>query len=107
VPLFFRYSGFRVAPTTRQVTYRFARVRPARNQPPFTVTIAPHRGPLSACGAGREQTLQMGGNKVYWDGSTAWRCVRFRGGAARISVTGAAASRFAYGRVAASVRRIP
>jgi hypothetical protein len=112
VPLSYRYRSFRVAPATKTVTYRFVRVPTARNQPPITVTIVRYRRPLSACGAGKQQTLQMGGNKVYWDGTVAWRCMRFAGGAAQASVTGAAdparfATKFAYGRVAASVRRIP
>jgi hypothetical protein len=107
----YRYERFGATP--RRVSYRFRRVRQASGQPAFyTVTARKLGGGLATCGAGKIQTLQMGGNRVYWDGTTAWRCFSATGGPARVDVTGAAAaptkfsSKFAYGRVAASVKRI-
>lgn len=107
----YRYERFRATP--QLVVLRLRRTRPAAGRPAwFTVSMRRLAGSLSSCGDGRIQTLQMGGNKVYWDGTTAWRCVAAAGRAVRIEITGPAAdptrfsSKFAYGRVAASVRRI-
>jgi len=113
VPLHYRYRSLRVASEAKRVTYVFARARPAAGQPPFAVTIAPYRGRLAACGDGQQRTLQLGGNKVYWNGIAAWRCLAPpRAASVRVTVTGNAdparfASKLAYGRVAASVQRIP
>lgn len=107
----YRYDRFRATP--RLVVLRFRRTQPATGQPAwFTVSTRRLGRTLSGCGDGKLQTLQMGGNKVYWDGGTAWRCAAAPGGAVRIEVAGPPAdpvrfsSRFAYGRVAASVKRI-
>ncbi|HJU47497.1 MAG TPA: hypothetical protein VJ689_05160 [Gaiellaceae bacterium] len=107
----YRYERF--GASRLRVTYRFRRLRQASGQPAFyTVTARKLAGGFGACAAGKTQTLQMGGNKVYWDGAAAWRCFPAPGGPARVDVTGPAAaparfaSKFAYGRVAASVKRI-
>ncbi len=113
VPSHYRYQRYEVGSRPARVTLRFTRATPARHQPPwFTVTATPYTAPLSACGEGKQQTLQLGGNKVYWDGTTAWRCLTSPRGVTRVAVTGPPidpmtfASKFAYGRVAASVKRI-
>jgi hypothetical protein len=64
------------------------------------------RGTLAGCGASRERSLQMGGNKVYWDGSVAWRCVRGSDGRlVRLTASGPKLPDVALGRVVASAKR--
>jgi hypothetical protein len=113
VLLGYRYESYRISGQAPTVVLRFRRSKPAQNQPPwFTVTVRPYAGKPADCGNGMLQTQQLGGNKVYWDGTSAWRCQPFAGGAARISVSGPPtdptrfAAAFAYGRVTASVKRI-
>ena len=63
-------------------------------------------GTLATCGAGRQKTLQMDGNKVYWDGASAWRCLRGTDGRlVRIAASGANLPDVALGRVVASGKR--
>jgi hypothetical protein len=63
-------------------------------------------GPPATCGAGRQKTLQMGGNKVYWNGASAWRCLRGTDGRlVRIAASGANLPDVALGRVVASGKR--
>lgn len=62
---------------------------------------------LSSCGSGRQRTLQMGGNKVYWDGALAWRCVRdVNGQIVKLAASGPNLPDVALGRVAASTKRV-
>ena len=37
-------------------------------------------GSLASCANGKQKTIQYDGNKVYWAGGLAWRCVRGAGG---------------------------
>ena len=109
----YRYESYRISGRAPTVVLRFRRAKPAQNQPPwFTVTVRPYAGRPADCGSGKLQTLQLGGNKVCWDGTSAWRCQLLAGGTAKISVSGPStdpmkfAAKFAYGLVAASVKRV-
>jgi hypothetical protein len=49
----------------------------------------------------------MGGNKVYWDGAVAWRCVRSpAGGNVKLSAAGPNLPDVGLGRVAASAKHL-
>lgn len=105
LPFRYRYTSYRA--TTAGVTLRFDDVRYARTGAhAVTVTVAPFGKPLATCGAGRSKSLQMDGNKVYWDGTDAWRCVRRESRTVRVSARGPNLPDVALGRVVASVRHI-
>ena len=113
IPSGYRFQSYRLGQSPSTVVLRFARTKPAGSRPAwFTVTTRRFSGSRAACADRRLQTLQMGGNKVYWDGTTAWRCQAVPGGLVRVNVTGPAvdpqrfAAAFAYGRVAASAKRV-
>jgi hypothetical protein len=49
----------------------------------------------------------MGGNKVFWDGTVAWRCVAGPGGRlVKIAASGPNLPDVALGRVSASGKRV-
>jgi hypothetical protein len=74
---------------------------------PASLTARRFGGTLASCGDGREKTLQMGGNKVYWDGEVAWRCVRGADGrAVKLAASGPNLPDVALGRVVASGKRV-
>lgn len=76
VPTGFRY--YRWATTTRpllRITFR------NRAKQEITFVASFRKG---SCAAGKEKTMQLAGNKVYWSrtgsGQQAWRCVKGRNG---------------------------
>jgi hypothetical protein len=111
-------------PTRVPFAYRYVRYRWDAPRRLLTITLADRRFPVDGrrsiavsarrfgatparCGDGREKTLQMGGNKVYWDGTVAWRCVRGPGGGfVRIAASGPNLPDVALGRVVASGKRV-
>jgi hypothetical protein len=105
-PIGYRYSAFRW--NGRALTIKLADRRfPVDGRHSITVLAQRFDGPLASCGDGREKTLQMGGNKVYWDGRLAWRCVRGANGRLlKISASGPNLPDVALGRVMASVKRV-
>jgi hypothetical protein len=108
LPFRYRYRSYRYDPAAEVVTLRFADSRFAvtvGHSLVFTVERFP--GAFSTCGDGRQKTLQMGGNKVYWDGSVAWRCQRSqRGGIVKLLAAGPNLPDVALGRVVASGKRV-
>jgi hypothetical protein len=51
--------------------------------------------------------MQLDGNKVYWDGAVAWRCVRGRDGRnVKLAATGPKLPDTALGIVVASAKRL-
>jgi hypothetical protein len=54
------------------------------------------------CAAGKLKTLQLDGNRVYWDGTIAWRCVR----SVKLSASGPNLPDVTLGQVVASVKRL-
>lgn len=104
-PLGYRYSAYRW--NGRVLTVKLADRRfPVDGQHSIAVTAQRYAGTLASCGNGREKTLQMGGNKVYWDGALAWRCVRGSNGRlVRLAASGPNLPDVALGRVVASGKR--
>jgi hypothetical protein len=105
VPFGYRYVGY--GWKARVVTIRIADRRfPLDGRHSLAFSARRFGGTLASCGDGREKTLQMGGNKVYWDGEVAWRCVRDRAGRrVRIAASGPNLPDVALGRVVASGKR--
>jgi hypothetical protein len=100
LPFHYRYRSFSVAPGTAKVTLRFADNRFAPS-PTRTVTFTASRFTGARCAAGKRKTLQLAGNKVYWDGTRAWRCQ----GGVILAAVGANLPDSALGRVVASALR--
>ena len=63
----------------------------------FTVEHA-----LGLCSEGKIKTMQLDGNRVFWDGTEAWRCIR----GARVSASGLNLPDSALGRVVASAKSL-
>jgi hypothetical protein len=105
-PIGYRYSAYKWngrALTIKLADWRF----PVDGRHSVTVTAQRHGGTLASCGYGREKTLQMGGNKVYWNGELAWRCVRGANGRLfKLAASGPNLPDVALGRVMASVKRV-
>ena len=103
----FRYRYVRYDWKGRVLTIRIADRRfPLDGRRSLAFTARRFGGTLASCGDGREKTLQMGGNKVYWDGEAAWRCVRGPDGrAVRLAASGPNLPDVALGRVVASGKR--
>jgi hypothetical protein len=108
VPFGYRYVGYRWDAARRVLTIRLADRRFALDgRHSIAFTARRFGGALASCGNGREKSLQMGGNKVFWDGETAWRCVRRSDGRlVKIAATGPNLPDVALGRVVASGKRI-
>ena len=104
-PFRYRYVGY--GWKGRVLTIRIADRRfPLDGRHSLAFTARRFGGTLASCGDGREKTLQMGGNKVYWDGEAAWRCVRGSDGrAVRLAASGPNLPDVALGRVVASGKR--
>ena len=108
VPFRYRYVRYRWNGAGRMLTITLADRRfPVDGRHSITFTVRRFGGSLATCGNGREKTLQMGGNKVYWDGSVAWRCVRARDGRlVRVAAEGPNLPDVALGRLVASAKRV-
>jgi hypothetical protein len=105
IPFRYRYVGYgwkgRVL-TIKTADRRF----PLDGRHSLAFTARRVGGTLAGCGDGREKTLQMGGNKVYWDGEVAWRCVRGSDGrVVRLAASGPNLPDVALSRVVASGKR--
>jgi hypothetical protein len=107
-PSGYSYLSYTWNPRTRSVTIRVAnRHFPslARHTVAFTARRFP--APLSACANGKLKTIQYDGNRVYWDGTLAWRCVRTpTGDVVRLAATGPNLPDVALAQVVASGKRI-
>jgi hypothetical protein len=108
LPFHYAYRSYGWDTGRRVVTLRFGDVRfPPQARRTLVFTAEPFRRPLARCGDGRVSTLQMGGNKVYWDGTVAWRCVRAAGGrSVRLAAVHPTYPKFALGALVASARRV-
>ena len=106
VPISYRYTGYGWKGgvlTIRVANRRF----PLDGRHSLSFTARRFGGTLATCGDGRQKTLQMGGNKVYWNGELAWRCVRGRDGRlVRLAASGPNLPDVALGRVVASGQRV-
>ena len=108
VPFGYRYTGYTWLPASKQLTFRFDDKHYARNgKHALRFTAEPFAGTLASCADGKQKTLQLDGNKVYWDGSLAWRCVRGSNGKlVKLLASGPNLPDSALGIVVASGKRI-
>ena len=108
VPFGYRYTGYTWLAGSRQLTFRFDDHRYARNgKHALRFTAEPFAGTLASCAAGKQKTLQLDGNKVYWDSAVAWRCVRGANGKlVKLLAAGPNLPDVALGIVVASGKRI-
>lgn len=52
-------------------------------------TVARYHGKLAACGGAKPRTIAVAGKHVYWNGSTAWLCLKTsKGTLIRVSAYG-------------------
>ena len=102
--------GLHLAPgRATQLTFRFDDRRYPRNGKHRVCASRPSRfaGTLASCADGKQKTLQLDGNKVYWDGAVAWRCVRGADGKlVKLTASGPKLPDVALGIVVASGKRI-
>ena len=76
LPRKYAYLRYRWLPASRQLTFWFADSRyPVNGKHSLAFTSEPFAGTLASCAGGKQKTLQLDGNKVYWDEGVAWRCV--------------------------------
>lgn len=107
-PSGYRYLSYGWNPATRQVTIRLhdRHYAPANARHTVLFTAEPFAGPLASCPAGKQKTIQYDGNKVYWDGTTGWRCVRGSRGNVRLGAAGPNLPDVAIALIVASAKRI-
>lgn len=98
----FRIWSFKTA--TKTLTIRFADPRFASRRLYFTVQ--PFAGPIGTCAQGKQKTIQYDGNKVYWNGQIAWRCIGRASGNLKLLVSGAGLPNVALARVVASAKHL-
>jgi hypothetical protein len=108
LPFRYSYLRYRWAPASKQLTLWFADTRfPVNGKHTLAVTTQPFAGTLASCADGKQKTMQLDGNKVYWDGQVAWRCVAGQGGKnVKILASGPNLPDSALGIVASSVKRL-
>jgi hypothetical protein len=89
-PAGYRYLSFGWDAGERQLTIRLHDRHYAVTNANRTVEFTAQRfaAPLTSCADGKLKTIQYDGNKVYWDGETAWRCVRGTKGNVRLAAAG-------------------
>jgi hypothetical protein len=107
-PANYRYLSYGWDAGERQLTIRLHDRHYAVSNDRHTVAFTAERfgRPLAACAAGKTKTIQYDGNKVYWDGTTAWRCVAGPKGNVRLSATGPSLPDVALALVVSSGRRL-
>jgi hypothetical protein len=107
-PANYRYLSYTWNAAAKRLTIRLHDRHYAASNAKHTAvfTAAPFAGALSACSAGKQRTIQYAGNKVYWDGVVAWRCVRGTHGNVRLAATGAALPDVGLALVVSSAKRL-
>jgi hypothetical protein len=107
-PVGYRYLSYGWRSGANALTIRLNH----HNYPPngkhaIVFRVTPFGGPLGDCPSGKVKTMQLRGNKVYWDGAAAWRCVRTPDGVVlRESASGPNLPDVALGRVVASAKSL-
>jgi hypothetical protein len=107
-PAGYRYLSYGWDAGERQLTIRLHDRHYAPTNANRTVEFTAQRfaAPLAACSAGKVKTIQYDGNKVYWDGSTAWRCVRSTKGNVRLAAAGPNLPDVALAQIVSSGKRL-
>lgn len=108
VPFRYRYRSYGYDAAAGVLTVRFADSRfPQTGKHSFAFTVERFAGPFESCGDGRVKSLQLDGNKVYWDGTVAWRCQRAPDGRiVKLAASGPSLPDVALGIVVASGKRV-
>ncbi len=108
LPFRYRYTGYTWRAASHQLSFRFDDRRfPLNGKHRVWFTSERFAGTLTSCADGKQKTLQLDGNKVYWDGGVAWRCVRGPDGKlVKLLASGPNLPDVALGIVVASGRRI-
>jgi len=108
VPFRYRYLSYGYDKVRRIVTIRAADRRyPLNGRHTLVFTARRFAGTLASCGEGKQKSFQLDGNKVFWDGTLAWRCVRGPDGKlVRLAAAGPNLPDVALGQVVASGKRI-
>ena len=77
-PFGYRYLSYSWSPATKILSIRLhdKHYRPGNARHSAVFTARWFGGSLASCADGKQKTIQYDGNKVYWDGQVAWRCVR-------------------------------
>jgi hypothetical protein len=101
----YSFRTFSFDRTSRTLSFRFSDLwfSPAHN---LYVIVTPFQGPLSGCGEGKIKIIQYDGNRVYWDGTNAWRCIAGPRGQVKVSAYGKNLPDVGLAQVIASVKRI-
>ena len=107
-PAGYRYLSYGWDPGERQLTIRLhdRHYAPANANRTAEFTAQRFAASLARCGDGKLKTIQYDGNKVYWDGSTAWRCVRGTKGNVRLAATGPNLPDVALAQIVSSGKRL-
>ena len=100
----FRISSFNTKMKTLSI--RFADLRFAPGQRVLYFTVTPFKPGMANCSDGKQKTIQYDGNRVYWDGTNAWRCINGPKGTVKVSARGAKLPDVGLARVVASAKRI-
>jgi hypothetical protein len=108
-PAGYRYLSYGWDAGERQLTIRLHDRHYAAANANRTVEFTAQRfaAPLTACGNGKVETIQYDGNKVYWDGTAAWRCLRSATGNVRLAAAGPNLPDVALAQIVASGKRLP
>ena len=108
-PFGYRYLNYSWSPTKRTLSIRLhdKHYRPGNARHTATFTASWYGGSLATCANGKQKTIQYDGNKVYWDGQAAWRCVSGPGGrTVRLAATGPTLPDVALAQIVSSGKRL-
>ncbi len=107
-PSGYRYLSYNWDAAAKKLTIRLHDKHYANTNAQHTAvfTATPFAGPLTGCSAGKQKTIQYAGNKVYWDGTVAWRCVKGTQGNVRLAATGPALPDVGLALVVSSGKRL-
>jgi hypothetical protein len=102
----YRFRIWSFTKSTKTLHIRFADLRFALGTHPLYFTVAPFRQPLARCSTGNERAYQLDGNRVYSNGTEAWRCIAGSKGVVKVTAAGPHLPAPAWARVVASAHRI-
>jgi hypothetical protein len=102
----YRFRIWSFARATQTLAIRFADLRFAPGTHPLYYAVAPFTRPLAHCADGKQKTIEYDGNRVYWNGTDAWRCIAGPRGVVKVTARGPHLPDVAFARVVASAKRI-
>jgi hypothetical protein len=107
-PSGYRYLSYSWSAPKQLLTIRLHDKHYATTNTRHTIafTARPFAGTLASCSNGKLKTIQYDGNKVYWNGTAGWRCVKGAHGNVKLSATGATLPDVGAALVVASGKRL-